>query len=501
MRKHTAKNVLDARLERDGLKGILGDRIERSVLKAMEEYAQPKAIPVLAGSSYIQRQSSQTSGRKIGIAITTVPERMDMHRIQMEHIARFTPDDVFIYVHNDHRKIGIARSKNNCIAMLMQVGCTDLILLDDDVYPVREGWMDSLIRPGLAHICPTYTAFANGAPSGHKVLKTVDGVEHMSFPCGFILYYTRECIERIGGMDIRYGKYGYEHVGLSSRIKNTGMIPHPFLNPIGVLEYFHIEDWYKEDFHQEPNKAIYRKQEREKYVKIGEPIFNEEKVDASWKPYEQSDYVLTPFYTTVNDSQRNTRMVPDTRLIETLIKSAPCPVVLFTDMTCPRKPAFKFVFSKPQNKIDLYNYRFIEYLKWLKINREYCNTIYLLDATDTEFIGEKHVIEPNTVYINTEGEGGSLSWLMQKASFLRNRDGHLLRMRGNDLWNCGVIYGHVDAVIKLLECMLPYMKFPQEMDMPALNYLCNRGIPGLNIVPVKSGFKQPDKTGVYIRHK
>lgn len=433
---------------------------------------------------------------QIGIGITTVPIRSEIHKIQLKHFERFAPKDAIIYVHNDWQGKGIAKSKNACLETLMDVGCTNIFLFDDDCYPIKADWHLPFIMSGINHASVTFTHHVDGTPNKHKLTKTFNGLDYFSNGCGMCLYFTRYCISQIGGMDIRYSKWGYEHGGLSMRIRNAGLTPSTFIAPVKVMDYFYAADQHKSI------RPIFTHKEKAEHGRRGLVIANQEKISKDWKPYGMSDYVLTAFYTRATDEQRQNRyMMSDTKLTETLIKSAPCPVVCFTDIARPREPKFKFVSSLVNPKTSLYNQRFIEYYRWLKRNLEYCNIVYLLDSTDTEFIGKRHKIERGKIYMNTERECGNLKWLLNKSASLPNIDKKAIALRGNDIWNCGVIYGYAEDILVLLEAMQPFLKSHHLADMPAVNHIANKGLPGIEFVPVKSGFKSTDKENVYIRHK
>lgn len=433
---------------------------------------------------------------QIGIGITTVPQRVELHAKQMEYFAKFAPKDAFIYVHNDWHGIGIAKSKNNCFSALMEAECTHLFLFDDDCWPIKNGWIEIFTKSALRHASLTFTHHSDGTPNKHRLIRTVKDIDYFSNGCGMMLYYTRQCIEESGGMDIRYSKWGYEHGGLSMRIKNIGLTNSTFVCPSGAMNYFYSADYHKSE------ASVFTGKEKTELAKKGMAIANIEKTSRDWKPYSKNDYVLTAYYTRSRDIQRNWKRFPtDTKLTNTLINSAPCKVICFTDISRPVEPRFKYVYSKSPDQIDLYNYRFIEWYKWIKRNIEYCNIIYLLDATDTEFIGDPHNIEHGKVYINTEQSKGSLKWLHEKCIPFPQFEKSIIDKRGDDLWNCGVIYGYAEDVLKLLEAMQPYLNTKHLADMPALNYICNKGIKGIEFVAVKSGFKSDDKSNVYIRHK
>ena len=432
---------------------------------------------------------------QIGIGITTVPIRADIHKVQLEHFERYAPKDAIIYVHNDWQGKGIAKSKNACLETLMDVGCTNIFLFDDDCYPIKNDWWLPFITSGINHASVTFTHHTDGTPK-INLTKTFKGLDYFSNGCGMALYFTRYCISQIGGMDIRYSKWGYEHGGLSMRIRNAGLTPSTFIAPVKAMDYFYAADQHKSI------RPTFTQKEKAELARKGLVIANQEKLSKDWKPYGMSDYVLTAFYTRASDMQRRYRSFPaDTKLTETLIKSAPCPVVCFTDIARPKEPKFKYVASVVQQGISLYNYRWIEYYKWLQRNLEYCNIIYLLDATDTEFIGKPHKIERGKIYINTERDKGNVKWLVDHAAtYGKDLDINLMRTRGTDIWNCGVIYGFAEDILELLKAAMPYLKC-DKMDMPIFNHIANKGLPGIEFVPVKSGFKSTDKENVYIRHK
>lgn len=430
----------------------------------------------------------------IGVAITTVPKRAGMHKVQMQHILKYTPPDTFFYVHNDINGIGIAKSKNNCLKALYEAGCKHLFLLDDDVWPISPDWLTPFLISGQHHMCATFDRLKTGATNGNVLKRSTPTYDEFLNPTGIMMYYTRACIERIGGFDHRYGKWGHEHVGLSNRIHNARLTPARFISPKGIMDLIHSED------HLGIFCSTMSWAERTKYADEGRQLNSKEKNSMDWKPFRKADYVLTSFYTKAADDQRQGRTLsPDISQLDTLIDSAPCDVVAFTDIYSPLFPKFKVVSARVPRAVNLYNYRFIAYLEWLKAFEPYCENIYLLDGTDTEFIGEPHDIERGKVYINTEGTRGGLDWLTSKGKSCGITQ-HLSD-RGSDIWNCGVIYGHVSSIITFLEAFTKMLNTSKLADMPALNYLCNTGVPGIEFIPVKSGFKHPDKSGVYIRHK
>lgn len=217
---------------------------------------------------------------KIGIGITTTPERQHLYEQCFTEFKRLSPDGTFIYTHNDINKIGIAKSKNKCIAALMAMDVDYLFLADDDCYPIKQNWQLPFIESGLHHASVTFTHFANGQKSKHRLIKTVNGIDYFSNGCGFMLYFTKHCIQTVGGMDERYGKWGYEHGGLSARIKNAGLTKSTFLAPSGIMDYF-----YSHDQHQ-TCESVYTQSEKRKLSATSIHLANREKQSKQFKPYD-----------------------------------------------------------------------------------------------------------------------------------------------------------------------------------------------------------------------
>lgn len=427
---------------------------------------------------------------QIGIAITTVPQRADLHATQMEAFSSLAPTDAFIYVHNDWRGIGIARSKNNCLKALYEAGCEHFFLFDDDIYPIAKGWEQAFIESKQKHLCLTWSHRDNGEPMGHKLFRSIGGLDYFTSGCGVLLYFTRDCIDRIGGFETAYEVWGYEHTGLSHRIKNAGLITSTHISPSKACDMFWIADKI------DGSSSLFTQQEKNAFVSKSQHIARGEASNADWKPFRKADYVLTSLYSGIMDEQRRRTGRFTLDAVKTLADSAPCEVVCFTNIKPRPSMQVRYVHSDPRGH-SMYNYRFIHWHRWLKKNIEYCEVVYLLDATDTEFIGTPQKIERGKVYINTEGERGNVAWLLNEGGKVFSHE--VLTARGTDIWNAGVIYGYAEDVLALLELMQPYLlKSKKMIEMSALNYLCNSSFP---CVAVKSGFKSGDKDGVWIRHK
>ncbi len=165
---------------------------------------------------------------RIGIALTTRdrPEILARSlRTWMQHL----PENAVLVVVDDHsdapatvpdgvtlvrarERLGIARAKNLAITTLMDAGCTDLFLVDDDVLCTSADWWKAYVASPEPHL----------AMSWDNEIFTTDSLIGYQWPKGCMLYVERRVVERVGGMDPNFGVWGLEHVSWSDRIHNAG---------------------------------------------------------------------------------------------------------------------------------------------------------------------------------------------------------------------------------------------------------------------------------------
>lgn len=161
--------------------------------------------------------------------------------------------------------------------------CDYLFLFDDDCYPVSFGWEDKFISSGLNHASLTYCEWSDGKPNKNKILKTYKGIDYFNNPCGMMLFFTRKCVEKVGGFNLDYKQYGLEHLGLSRRIYNAGLIPNPFVCPSGAMDYFYCADQHKA---VESNMSTYDKIQ---IVSKNRNIYQKERNSKAFIDYKTTD--------------------------------------------------------------------------------------------------------------------------------------------------------------------------------------------------------------------
>jgi hypothetical protein len=155
---------------------------------------------------------------------------------------------------------GVAANKNTGLELMMDnTSATHLFLSDDDTWPLYRQSLDKHRDLPLAHSMVIW---------GKSRLKSSEGpYADWSWPRGVMLYQTRSVIERVGGMDERFGPGGHEHAEFSMRIHNAHLTPANFMTPAsyatrggqGANALWHAEDMPRAG---EPLYALGRRRER-----------------------------------------------------------------------------------------------------------------------------------------------------------------------------------------------------------------------------------------------
>lgn len=149
------------------------------------------------------------------------------------------------YAPETGERLGVAVSKNTGLELLMTVPHVEhLFLCDDDTWPRFPQSLTKHTELEQPHsmVCWGKHRFAQINPDLW--------IAEWTWPRGVLLYQTRAVVEKVGGMDERFGMGGHEHAEYSMRIHNAGLTPVPFLSPasyatrraMGADALWHAED-------------------------------------------------------------------------------------------------------------------------------------------------------------------------------------------------------------------------------------------------------------------
>lgn len=130
-----------------------------------------------------------------------------------------------------NERAGISKVKNKCLELAYNTGCQNIFLFDDDTFPIKQGWHEAYINSGAHHLSYSFS----------KPIRQDDKFKYHHYPNGCMLYFTRKCIDTVGGFDTQFSNK-YEHTELSRRIYNAGLTAHPAMDIIGSSEYIYCMD-------------------------------------------------------------------------------------------------------------------------------------------------------------------------------------------------------------------------------------------------------------------
>lgn len=246
---------------------------------------------------------------KIGIAIT-VHNRHDVAQKSIDNIKKLIPKGAKLVIVDDASKepfkdadfrfdtnVGIAVAKNKCLELLQD--CDYIFLFDDDTYPIHKDWYLRYINSGVKHLSFTFERLKSGLLARAVISKNDILKEHKE-PCGCMIFLTKEVLQKVGGMDTDYGRWGYEHVGYSMRVYNNYLTPRPFMDIIDSLDYIYCSDWDLKVERSVPNA------ERQKLAEVNKRKYLSELNSSDFIPFDYipKDAIITTLFSTLVDPQR-----------------------------------------------------------------------------------------------------------------------------------------------------------------------------------------------------
>ena len=200
-----------------------------------------------------QSDHRMVSMDKISIAISTRNRPSTFKKVVHEILKKtpidvmnfFTVDDASDYPYSDadyrfKERAGISAVKNKCLQLCYESDADHFFLFDDDTYPISDNWWIPYVKSKQQHLSYTFgpgmvicsdivTSFRL---SGDHVRCTTEyHTKSHIVPNGCMTYFTRECIDKVGGFDTNYPNK-YEHTDLSRRIFNSGITQTPYIDVV-----------------------------------------------------------------------------------------------------------------------------------------------------------------------------------------------------------------------------------------------------------------------------
>lgn len=454
----------------------------------------------------------------ISIAITT-HNRYEVFKETYKNIKKHLPEGAKLIVVDDGSCVpvkeadfrfdnaqGIAVAKNKCLELM---GDADYYFcFDDDIYPKVKDWHLPYIDSGLNHLCFSFDKFSNGVSNARIKLRESKGIITWHEPCGLMLFFTRQCLESVGGFDPAYGKWGYEHVGWSMRVHNAGLTPSPFMDVSKSLDLFYSYDW------DQSAKRSVTDRERAVCISPNRAKYQSEIKSSHFIPYKPlNSCVITTYFTGVVDPQRGTRYEAEYNILTPLLNS----VKKFNSRAVVLNDCFAYFHSRSAKFIRVVNPAINPYFqRWFSIydyliKHPQIEQVFCVDATDVEMqLNPFMEMQKGYLYVGDES-GNKINniWLKKNHTF-QGSDFFYNKYSGKPLLNAGIVGGFRDDVLNFCKQMMAlYIAtgggHQQLTDMAAMNVVCHEiiGYDKIKHGPrINTRFKANERnTTSYFKHK
>lgn len=418
-------------------------------------------------------------------------------------------------VYRFDKNVGIARAKNKCFELLDD--CDHIFLFDDDTYPVVDKWWVPYIDSGEPHLMYIFQDFATGKKLNDNILLYQDGkLRAWSHPRGVMCYFRKECLQKVGGMDPAFGKWGWEHPQLSDRIFNAGLTKYRYADVVGSEKLF-----YSADEHQAVDSTVSGKV-RAVQIQKNKAIYEQKRDSVEYIPYKQKqNIVLTCYFTQVSDPQRGTKWKWDAEKLQPLIGSMSKldpekeKLVILHDFK-GLKNLTAYDCHYVETSINPYFQRWLSYYEYLTANRDSIDKVFCVDATDVEMLKNPFShMQPGKLYTGDEPGQIACEWMVK-----HHRQPQLLsffkQYGAKQIANAGLLGGEVDTVIAFCKAMVDFymtttadafhkkQEGPGMTDMGAFNYIVYTkfGDKAMHGPIVNTRFKANERNDIsWFRHK
>jgi len=427
----------------------------------------------------------------IGVAITT----HNRGKVALETFAKWKamlPEKALLIVVDDasdepfpnadyrfSSNVGIARAKNKCIELLIEKGCTELFLSDDDTYPTSPNWWKPYIDSPYPLLSYTFSSVGRGIQNGNRLIKRESAHKWYSNPCGCMVYVSKIVIDRIGGYDIQYALYGDEHLDFAIRAKNAGLLPHSYIDVAEPLFYCHDQSGNYRTSRTDKQAQLYLSRRRLLQQKGSKAFFPfKESTQKIQKPY-----ILSSYLNYEKDPQRNVILPNSIEALRPLMNSCNdlgIRLVILTNCKFENEGTTEFVtIDNPDPKFTPVDFRWLIQLEYIQKNPT--TIVWCVDGTDVEVLKNPFTINPTKLYVGYEkGQTLANGWLWRHLlPFCKNRNhkSWFAASKHLTLLNCGVVGGGYSIALKFYQMMANDIVSNavnvkgRPMDMASLNYV------------------------------
>lgn len=406
-----------------------------------------------------QSHPTSTSSFQYGVAITT-HNRPDIAARCVENTLKNSPNAYVVVVDDassnpfeysgvkifrSDQQLGIARSKNKCIEILLDAGVEHLFLLDDDCWPIDPNWMKLYSEHPEPHFCYLFKDKNNRGQDLPTPRTTYDDgtMWAQNHPRGCMLYMHRTVIEKVGGYRREFGIWGNEHVEYSRRIFNAGLTLQPYQDICGSKNLIYSLDENPADL---PN---FKRSVSDK-VRHAELLKNNKILDdyIGSKDYveyrDRPNRVITALFTSAIDPQRNKKWDADPTVLDNWLRSikGAQPVVLHDELK-------ESQFVKVPTGHIAYVQRWCSYYQYVRDQPS--ELVFCTDGTDVVMMREPwDEMERGLLYVGWEPTIIGTPWMIDHHP--EHRD-WISENSTKTLLNAGVIGGDNATVMEFCRDM------------------------------------------------
>lgn len=355
----------------------------------------------------------------IGIGVTT-HGRPDQLRATRDAIAEFLPPGAKVVVVDDaspqpatgadfrfERNVGIAVAKNKCLELLDK--CQHIFLFDDDCRPRKAGWELPYVGSREPHLMYVFQDFAQG-PKLNDTVRVYgdDEIVAWSHPRGCMLYFDRSCLDRAGGMDVAFGKWGWEHADLSDRIFQCGLTTFPYQDVVGSAELIYSADEYR------AAASTCKGAERQACIARNKPIYDGAR--PSYVPYRSvggEEAVLTCYFNAHPDPQRGHHWEANVALLEPLMASvAPYKLYVMHDCLDGAVVPAHVELVHCASTLPAIHQRWVSYYQFLNARPDIAR-VWCVDGSDVEMLRDPFLEMRDLLYVGDEPTVVGCPWMVR----------------------------------------------------------------------------------------
>lgn len=458
----------------------------------------------------------QGSEPKIGIGITE-RNRYELFKNSYDELHKFLPNNAVVVVVDDasnkpvpeatfrfENNVGISVAKNKCLELLYLQGCEHIFLFDSDIYPLVNEWWEPYAESSEPHLMYIFKDFANGgSPGDTKVVYKNDSIIAYDHPRGCMLYFHRSVLDKVGGMDTVFTKWGFEHGNLSDRIFMAGLTSFRYMDVANSKGLFYSHD------EQTGNKnSTVIGQERRQCIAHNQPLYLERKYKSYFAPFiDKKNAILTCYFTGVSDPQRNKNWQAKIDELQPLINSLKQTKLIVFHDCFEVENTEKVEFIKVKTSLNPYYQRWVTYREWMLSNKDEYGNVFCIDATDVEILREPFWNElGDNLWTGDENELIGCEWM-------RNHNANKIikefieKNKNKQLLNAGICGGKIEVVSEFIRQMVDFLTFEQAdpIDMGLFNYMAytnwsDKIRTGRQVCTIFKKFETDNKTA-WFKHK